>query len=143
MILLFAGKLSYNNSKHLIIRKKKIAGKSSRLEANPRKPRKFSTANNLHYRVITCMQTVQLLITIIDRSRYVASSSHHCVWLQHTASQPPHGYIGSYSLHYCHFLKFIFSCLAIAIRVRNYVVGYNYSCIAIAKYTQLYSQLDS
>ena len=29
----------------------KFAGKFSRLEANPRKPRKFSTANDLHYMV--------------------------------------------------------------------------------------------
>ena len=29
----------------------KFAGKPSRLEANPRKPRKFSTANDLHYTV--------------------------------------------------------------------------------------------
>ena len=32
-------------------KKKKFAGKPSRLEANPRKPRKFSTANDLHYMV--------------------------------------------------------------------------------------------
>ena len=32
-------------------KKKKFAGKPSRLEANPRKPRKFSTANDLHYTV--------------------------------------------------------------------------------------------
>ena len=32
-------------------RKKKFAGKPLRLEANPQKPRKFSTANNLHYTV--------------------------------------------------------------------------------------------
>ena len=32
-------------------RKKKIAGKPLRLEANPRKPRKFSTTNDLHYTV--------------------------------------------------------------------------------------------
>ena len=32
-------------------KEKKIAGKPSRLEANPRKPRKFSTANDLHYTV--------------------------------------------------------------------------------------------
>ena len=32
--------------------KKKFAGKPSRLEANPRKPRKFSTANDLHYTVL-------------------------------------------------------------------------------------------
>ena len=31
--------------------KKKFAGKPSRLEANPRKPRKFSTMNDLHYTV--------------------------------------------------------------------------------------------
>ena len=30
----------------------KFAGKLSRLEANPRKARKFSTANDLHYTVI-------------------------------------------------------------------------------------------
>ena len=49
--LVIRGKLSrlYSNSKHLIIRQKKIAGKPSRLEANPWKPRKFSTANDLHY----------------------------------------------------------------------------------------------
>ena len=34
-------------------RKKKIAGKPSRLEANPRKPQKFSTVNDLHYMVLT------------------------------------------------------------------------------------------
>ena len=32
-------------------KKEKFAGKPSRLEANPRKPRKFSTANDLHYTV--------------------------------------------------------------------------------------------
>ena len=32
-------------------RKKTFAGKPSRLEANPRKPRKLSTANDLHYTV--------------------------------------------------------------------------------------------
>ena len=31
--------------------KKKFAGKPSRLEANPRKSQKFSTANNLRYTV--------------------------------------------------------------------------------------------
>ena len=31
---------------------KKFAGKPSRLEANPRKPRKFSTVNDLHYTVL-------------------------------------------------------------------------------------------
>ena len=31
--------------------KEKFAGKPSRLEANPRKPRKFSAANDLHYTV--------------------------------------------------------------------------------------------
>ena len=54
IFLLFVGKLSwlYSNSKHLIIiRKKKFAGKPLRLEANLRKPQKFSTANNLHYTV--------------------------------------------------------------------------------------------
>ena len=52
-LLLFVGKLLrlYSNSKHLIIKKKKFAGKLSRLEANPRKLRKFSTANDLHYTV--------------------------------------------------------------------------------------------
>ena len=46
------GKLSrlYSNSKHLIIRQK-FAGKPLQLEANPRKPQKFSTANDLHYTV--------------------------------------------------------------------------------------------
>ena len=34
-------------------RKKKFAGKPSRLEANPQKPRKISTANDLHYTVFT------------------------------------------------------------------------------------------
>ena len=33
-------------------RKKKFTGKPSRLEANPRKPQKFSTANDLHYTVL-------------------------------------------------------------------------------------------
>ena len=53
VFLLFAGKLSrlYSNSKHLIIQKKKFAGKPSRLEVNPREPRKFSTTNDLHYTV--------------------------------------------------------------------------------------------
>ena len=37
-------------------RKKKFAGKPSRLEANPRKPRKFSTANDLHYTVYNASQ---------------------------------------------------------------------------------------
>ena len=32
-------------------KKKKFAGKPSRFEANPRKPRKFSAANDLHYTV--------------------------------------------------------------------------------------------
>ena len=51
MILLFTGKLLrlHSNSKHLIIKKKKFAGKPSRLEANPRKPQNFSTASDLHY----------------------------------------------------------------------------------------------
>ena len=51
-LLLFAGKLSqlYSNSKQLIIERKKFACKPSRLEANPQK---FSTANDLHYTVIT------------------------------------------------------------------------------------------
>ena len=53
IFLLIAGKLSrlHSNSKHLIIKKKKFAGKLSRLEANPRKPQKFSTVNDLHYTV--------------------------------------------------------------------------------------------
>ena len=34
-------------------KKKKFTGKPSRLEANPRKPRMFSTANDLHYTVRT------------------------------------------------------------------------------------------
>ena len=52
-LLVIRGKLLrlYSNSKHLIIKKKKFAGKPSRLEANPQKPRKFSTANDLHYMV--------------------------------------------------------------------------------------------
>ena len=33
-------------------KKEKFAGKLSRLEANPRKPQKFSTVNDLHYTVI-------------------------------------------------------------------------------------------
>ena len=33
-------------------KKKKFAGKPSRLEANPRKPRKFSITNDLHYTVL-------------------------------------------------------------------------------------------
>ena len=33
-------------------RKKKFAGKPSRLEANPQKPQNFSTANDLHYTVL-------------------------------------------------------------------------------------------
>ena len=33
-------------------KKKKFAGKLSRLEANPRKPRKFSAVNDLHYTVL-------------------------------------------------------------------------------------------
>ena len=32
-------------------KRQKFAGKPSPLEANPRKPRKFSTANNLYYTV--------------------------------------------------------------------------------------------
>ena len=32
-------------------KKEKFAGKPSRWEANPRKPRKFSAANDLHYTV--------------------------------------------------------------------------------------------
>ena len=53
IFLLFVGKLLrlYTNLEHLIIRKKKFAGKPSRLEANPRKPQKFSTTNELHYMV--------------------------------------------------------------------------------------------
>ena len=52
-LLVIRGKLSrlYSNSKYLIIKRKKFAGKPSQLEANPRKPRKFSTANDLHYTV--------------------------------------------------------------------------------------------
>ena len=53
IFLLFVGKLSrlYSNSKHLIIKKKKFTGKPSQLEANPRKPWKFSNMNDLHYTV--------------------------------------------------------------------------------------------
>ena len=61
IFLLFAGKLSrlYSNSKHLIANKKeKFTGKPSRLEANPRKPRKFSTVNDLHYTV--CITSICL-----------------------------------------------------------------------------------
>ena len=35
----------------LVIRKKKLAGKPSRLQANLQKTRKFSTMNDLHYTV--------------------------------------------------------------------------------------------
>ena len=64
MILLFAGKLSwlYSNSKHLIIRQKKFAGKPLRLKANPRK---FSTANDLHYTVFNKFIIVNLLIYLV------------------------------------------------------------------------------
>ena len=49
-VAIFAGKLLqlYSNSKHLIIRKKKICWKTFVIGANPRK---FSTANDLHYTV--------------------------------------------------------------------------------------------
>ena len=70
MILLFAGKLSqlHSNSKHLIIERKKFAGKPSRLEAKLRKPRKFSTANDLHYTVFgwyshSCHRELQVEFT--------------------------------------------------------------------------------
>ena len=38
---------------------KKFAGKPSRLEANPRKPQKFSTANDLHYTVFMSFNTIE------------------------------------------------------------------------------------
>ena len=47
-------KTSYN-------KKEKFAGKPSRLEANPRKPQKFSTANNLHYTVVAILCLLRLL----------------------------------------------------------------------------------
>ena len=61
-LMLFVGKLSrlYSNLKHLIIKRKRFAGKPSRLEANPRKPQKFSTANNWHYMVYAAILIVQL-----------------------------------------------------------------------------------
>ena len=46
------GNIHFKCKKHLIIRKKYFAGKHSRLEANPRKPQKFSTSNDLHYTVL-------------------------------------------------------------------------------------------
>ena len=60
MQIVCGGKLSrlYSNSKHLIIKKKKFAGKPLRLEANPRKPQTFSTANDLHYTVHTCLKVL-------------------------------------------------------------------------------------
>ena len=68
IFLLFAGKLSrlYSNLKHLI-RKKKFAGKPSRLEANPPKPRKFSTANDLHYTVCTCPGNIFYWFVVADK----------------------------------------------------------------------------
>ena len=68
-LLLFAGKLLrlYSNSKHLIIKKKIFAGKLSRLEANPRKSQKFSTANDLHY-TVGCT-----VITPIEQSCFAKS----------------------------------------------------------------------
>ena len=42
-----------------MIKKKKFAGKLSRLKANPRKPRKFSAANDLHYTVVGYIGTTK------------------------------------------------------------------------------------
>ena len=66
MIFLFVGKLSrlYSNSKHLIIRKKKFAGKLT-IGANPRK---FSTANDLHYTVVCCVEGPSYVATDLTRS---------------------------------------------------------------------------
>ena len=44
-------------------RKKKFAGKPSRLEANPQEPRKFSTVNDLHYTVLPVIFPLYLLVT--------------------------------------------------------------------------------
>ena len=42
-------------------KKEKFAGKPSRLEANPRKPRKFSTANDLHCTVVPQLNPTSLI----------------------------------------------------------------------------------
>ena len=77
MILLFAGKLSrlYSNLKNLIIRKEKFAGKPSRVEPNLRKPQKFSTANDLHYTVLTLKKALIKLVGKLLQFVYRKSTS--------------------------------------------------------------------
>ena len=43
--------LPFQSKECFIIANKKLAGKLLRLQANPLKPQKFSTINNLHYTV--------------------------------------------------------------------------------------------
>ena len=83
ILLLFAGKLSrlYSNSKHLIITKKKFADKLSPLEANPQKPRKFSTVNDLHYTVFQqeALQILGFVVSVLEVQNHVLAD--HCTML--------------------------------------------------------------
>ena len=89
-LLVIRGKLSrlYSNSKHLIIKQKKFAGKPLRLEANPRKPRKFSTTDDLHYTVflkrgdVVTMtprtHVIERLYTVVYINNMLSSIYHLC-----------------------------------------------------------------
>ena len=90
ILLLFAGKLLrlYRNSKHLIITKKKFAGNLSRLEANPRKPQKFSTVNDLHY-TVSCSKEHKInwnTVVYSYTSLFILGSTIAFSWLKASAN---------------------------------------------------------
>ena len=60
-------------------RKKKITGKPLRLEANPQKPQKFSTVNDLHYTVASYwMLLVSLLFVAVINLYSFLNSKFKC-----------------------------------------------------------------